>query len=1022
MNAVSINGITSWADQIAALDARVVLPTRLVLVPSEAHAHALRVELATRAAHVLVGTRFFTAAAAARAVLDAAGVAYTLGEEARRRLRARKVLRTELALACYRVEDLGTPGWEEAFASAIEQLESAALRPDDLERLGDERARDLAAIWRALDADAALSWTIPRAMTEAAALLEQHPESWPFDAPVLAAVSIGVDAAHAKLLRAIPRLTCGVVAGRPARRPALDRMRALLGAEAAQAVIDIDADGSRGDELGVLAEFLFAAPERLSEPTRRRSTAVDGTVSFELHAGVDEELDAAARWVAEQVFEHGTPLQEIAVLVPTADPLATLVADRIRALPWPAESDPVFLAPGRPATSTAAGARLLALVVALRAYLPAEAMCELLPRLRLAGESGPLSPGRARHVVHLLGTIGGSAARPTGALEWRVRARAPKANKWVVASAPAIDALAEIAAAVIANSSLAALWSAIRTFATTYLIGGTDLADIVEQLDLDVSQLATDPISIDVTGVAAVELVADRLRALRLHAGRFGEPSVYVGTISGAAGLRFAAARIVGLAEGAFPGTLREDAILPAELRRRLPAFAMISDDDYATGRLHALDQVVRGATRCVALTAPRTDLDGSEREPASIFIEAAAALGRPNAVTGEPARVVPTIADLERDAFHPSRRAAAARRIATPLTAACWLQAVASERIELPSAWSRSEIVDPLAIADRAGAMDGRLGSAALTVDVWGTSPNHPLSASALQMLLRCPQRFLLERMLGFRPRSDPPSCHRIDPAAYGDLFHDVVEAFAGVHGAAFEAREHALDHWIGVADAVACEAFESFLTAYPLVGEAVIEVERRRLRRDVRTFVEDDWNAGRVRTFVGVECEFACALPTAAGAMFVKGAIDRLDLEGELALVRDFKTGRARPRERDLIEPDVDLDLQLAVYVAVARQLAVDWRIPVDVAAAYVYVDRFALRRERAFRADRHVLRDAGQRWFDVAMALVRDHNYVKTPDADDCRWCPFSPVCGDEAARTAAQLDGADGSLGAFRDLKA
>ncbi len=64
---VSILDLASWADAVIALDARgrCRLPTRFVLVPSEAHAHALRVELVARAPHALAGTRFLTVAAVA---------------------------------------------------------------------------------------------------------------------------------------------------------------------------------------------------------------------------------------------------------------------------------------------------------------------------------------------------------------------------------------------------------------------------------------------------------------------------------------------------------------------------------------------------------------------------------------------------------------------------------------------------------------------------------------------------------------------------------------------------------------------------------------------------------------------------------------------------------------------------------------------------------------------------------------------------------------------------------------------
>jgi ATP-dependent helicase/DNAse subunit B len=265
----------------------------------------------------------------------------------------------------------------------------------------------------------------------------------------------------------------------------------------------------------------------------------------------------------------------------------------------------------------------------------------------------------------------------------------------------------------------------------------------------------------------------------------------------------------------------------------------------------------------------------------------------------------------------------------------------------------------------------------------------------------------------------------HRVTPAPYGALFHEVADQFSRAHGAAFGSRERTLEHWLQIADTLASEAFDTFLLDYPLVGEGVVDTERRRLRRDVRTLVEDDWDGGRPRTFVAAERSFGegapVALPTSAGALFVAGRIDRIDIERGLTLVRDFKTGRARPRQGDEVDPGVNLDLQLAVYMAVAERLAPEWSLPSDVAAAYVYVDHRSSERERAFRADALALRAAGRRWFDLAMGLIGDRSYIQTPDAGDCRICPFSSVCGDNAHATAERLQDATGNLAIFRDLK-
>jgi len=1022
---VPIPDLAHWADAVIALDTQMPLPERLVLVPSEAHAHALRVALVARAPHALAGTRFLTAAAVARAVLESAGVVYQIGEEARRPLRLRKLFRAGLDLATYRADDLRTKGWEEAFASSIEQLEAAALRPDDLERVGAPRATDLAAVWRALDEDASTSWTVHRILAGACEVLNDTPDVWPFDAPVLAAVPFGIDAMHARLLHVIPRLTLGIVRGRPARRRALDRVRALLGAAAADLVVSLVVSSDRG-ELGVLSEHLFEPPEQLAAAGRRRSSGPDGTVSLELHAGVDEEIEAAARWVADEVFHHQTALQDIAILVPTPDPLAALIADRIEALSWPDGLRSVHLACGRPAVSTSAGARLLSIVRALAAYLPSDAMLEILPRLRLSGIEGHLSPGRARALVSKLATIGGSAARPEDARLWRDRFAAVELDASPRAVEPAVDALVAIVSEMIGGASLGELWGSIRAFAATHLISPRTMTAIIEQLDDDVGTLAEDVVTAQVLGVEAVELLESTLRSMRLDVGRYGEPAIYIGTITGAAGLSFSAVRMIGLAEGAFPRTLREDAVLPADLRRHLPVHALTGDDDFATMQLHAFDQVVRGVTSRLSISAPRTHFDGSEREPAAVFVEMAAALARPNAITGERARTIPTIAELERDAFRPARAAMLARCVQAPLTPSSWLDRVAGGARGLPSAWSRAAVVDPSAISERASSMHGELGSTPLNVHSFGVESQRPLSASALRVLLTCPQRFLLERMLGFRPRIAAAETHRIDPASYGALFHRVAEAFSRTNGLEFGVRAHDLDHWLAVSDRVACAELDSFLGTYPLVGKSVNDAERRRLRRDIRTFIEDDWDAGRPRTFVAAEREFgkdpAVSIGTNAGPLFITGRIDRLDVEGNVTIVRDLKTGRARPREDKQRDPAVDLDLQLAVYVAVTERYTSEWSVPARVASAYVYVDHLATERERSFRADGDALRSAGGGWFDLAMSLIRDQSYVRTPDPSDCRWCPFSAVCGDDSRATNTRLLDATGTLGAFRDLKA
>ena len=98
--------------------------------------------------------------------------------------------------------------------------------------------------------------------------------------------------------------------------------------------------------------------------------------------------------------EVAAVLEEIAVLVPTLDPLAGLVADRIARLPWHDGLFPVYVAGGLPLSSFAGGARALAVVRALRAHLAADTLADVLPALRLVdGAERHLSRGAAMDLV-----------------------------------------------------------------------------------------------------------------------------------------------------------------------------------------------------------------------------------------------------------------------------------------------------------------------------------------------------------------------------------------------------------------------------------------------------------------------------------------------------------------------------------------------------------------------------------------------------------------------------------------------
>jgi hypothetical protein len=413
--------LADWAEAVAALPATGRLPLRTAIVPTERHAHALRRALIRSGrGEVLGGTRLVGPGTLARAVLDDAACDFTSGEGALRPARLLALLEEDLPLEYFPRELLrSTPGWPEAFAGAIADLEGAGLDPERVPA-STPQWRDLGLLWKRLDAAAGRSWTSSRVYREAAVLLEAGAR--PSTGPVLAAVTGRESAMLARFLGALPEVSLGLVVVRPLRARHLDRLARLFGDGAREAFETAPLPAATATERDILARHLFSPPEHLADPGRPRSAGPDGTVSLEEHAGIESEIEAAAEWVAREVLERRTPLENVAVLVPTHDPLAVLVASRIERLPWREGPFPVHVAGGIPLAASAGGARALSLVRALRSFLPAEGLAEVLPSLRAkVGDRGHVSTGEATGVAWGVGTVGGNQARKEGALEWPAR-------------------------------------------------------------------------------------------------------------------------------------------------------------------------------------------------------------------------------------------------------------------------------------------------------------------------------------------------------------------------------------------------------------------------------------------------------------------------------------------------------------------------------------------------------------------------------------------------------------------------
>jgi RecB family exonuclease len=1037
----------------------------VVLVPNARVAHGLRREGA-RAGKLdtLAGTYFLPLVVAALGVLESAGIACRPGEEERRRSRLIGLFGESLGLAYFPLDLLReTPGWEDAFARTIGDLEAAGLRPSDLPTRGAiPRLGDVRLLWEALDALARDSWTRGRILREAATALEKSPSLWSYDGPVLAAVGSDLTEAEACFARAIPSVSVVILAARPLREHHLQRIGTLLSVEAVESLRQSAAPRRSSSERDLLASYLFEPPSLLAAPERPRSDGPDGTVDLEEHSGVEEELEAAADWVARQVLGRGIPLEEIAVLIPRLDPLAAMVSDRLARFPWRDGAMPVYVAGGVLLSTRAAGARALAVIRALRAHLDAESLADVLPVLRASGDGvARLSRGAAMDLAFSLGTLGGNPADPRGGLEWAPRAaerdgeieallsrareagddaeqaglarKAPELERLLDnlrAIRPALEALVSVALVVIDRSSLAEIWKALHAFFGDWLLSPGEGVPAQALIHQALEGLVNDAASARLRGEDALRVIEGVASAVRVPVGRFGDPAVYVGTVWGAAGLSFRAVRVIGLHEGSIPSLPHEDPVLPDSTRTGLSQ-ALPRTEDRALSEIHALDRVIRDAREVVALSCPRRDLNGTEHEPASIFLEAAAAIARPNAVSGKRGEgTVPNIAALRRDYFGPARASTERFRKESPLSAATWQDQVASGAVNIPSGWSGKPIVDLerlRALVNVAGptADEGFFADPGLLPRIPGLTREHPISASSLQTLLRCPHQFLYERVLYWKEPAAAPSRREIDAMPYGSLFHRVAEEFYRKHGARFGRRESTLDRWLAEGDTIAERAFTEFLHQYPLAGASVRAQQRERLRRDLRSFLEYDWAGGKPRKFVAAEIPFGKPDPAEIvlpeGTLYVHGFIDRIDVEGSRMLIRDLKTGRSHPRRGDETEPDPVMDIQIALYGIAARGLAVGLDAPEKVAAAYAYVDGRG-DPERSFRDDFAALENEARTWLSAVVSLLRNRVFPRTPNRDDCQYCVYRAACGPDANdRAALVLRQAGAAVSGFALMK-
>ncbi len=485
-------------------------------------------------------------------------------------------------------------------------------------------------------------------------------------------------------------------------------------------------------------------------------------------------------------------------------------------------------------------------------------------------------------------------------------------------------------------------------------------------------------------------------------------PGVQVLDAGAARGIRFRALFLVGMNEGVFPRTIREDPFLPDRARHTLETvlgykissklggydeerllFALLSGS--AAERLCCTWSRADSAGRALAPSwylralAPATDADPNSRSlPKSILgkrdvppfddprwlLPEELAVRR--ALSGEDPRPQARIAGASMDNFE--RSLAAIRALDDP--------------------------------AGAPGPFDGITGP---LPEAWDQLLERRISPTMLEAYGRCPFQYFAGRVLRLERLERPEWTAPIQALEQGQLCHDILQAF-------YEDQDRAFgdgwSEWLDGAAARVLAAFEKRSpTGYPAAWETAKEDLLAMLREAVGADREE--MAGSGFRPVGLEMDLRAQLdadwPEDLRGLPLQGRLDRVDHDARGGRYRvidyKYKSGKepANVDKNPVLAAVQGRRLQLPVYLLLAAgdELGREAAAGAAVDAAWYFLaprwDAGPLV-AKAFmgsswrESEGEKIRDTVARLFRG----IRDGEFPIMPDDDYCRFCQVSEIC--------------------------
>jgi ATP-dependent helicase/DNAse subunit B len=192
-------------------------------------------------------------------------------------------------------------------------------------------------------------------------------------------------------------------------------------------------------------------------------------------------------------------------------------------------------------------------------------------------------------------------------------------------------------------------------------------------------------------------------------------------------------------------------------------------------------------------------------------------------------------------------------------------------------------------------------------------------LSGGALEAYAACPVKWLVEREL--QPERFEPEP---EPLARGSYMHEALEEVLRRLGQGL--TREVLPRAFSILEEVLAEMPPSVAPGRP---EGVRAAALRAIEADLRRYLEHEARDGSTWPPAALELRFGFDEPESLPALELdgvrlRGVIDRVDIEpdGTRAIVRDYKTGSARP-EYQGARWQPDRQLQVPLYMLAVREL---------------------------------------------------------------------------------------------------